>query len=383
MTPNEERGISLDCLQFDLIVPRPEVTVQGTETLPSGEVVKKTQVWHYSPEEVKVFVDSLICVFLSFLTKRGSQSYYTALGHLVAILTLVEAQYHQLVEPEKMDTLPVMQKVKGHLQRESHRKKKHKPVANEDMKWLELPEVLIEIVEPLRQECLHLRSSGNSRPITAIAHSFAIFLMWGFLTLVAPRRQQEHRGMKIALECQLPRPEGIAPGRFVHPLPWDRTTNKEVNFGYLYKAKDGFWYRDMTVESYKTGGYKNHGHQGNLKVPNPSFPGGKCFYDYLEAYLYGYYRTPQGDWVSGGQTTDTPKYPGSWHNLRMAFNPSGDHRHLFVRPRTGGVYCRISFGNVVRNHAHRLTGKLLTPHFLRDIYATWFLDGGYQQLLTK
>jgi hypothetical protein len=187
--------------------------------------------------------------------------------------------------------------------------------------------------------------------------------------------------MKVGLACELPRPKGLATDQFIHPRPTDRMTNKEKKFGYLYRNVDGVWYRDMTVESYKTGGYKDHGHQENLKVPNPVFPDGRYFYDYLEAYLYGYYRDLRGNWVSGGQLVDTPKYPGAWHSLRMVLNPTGDHRHLFVMPKMGKPYTQARLMQVVQHHAHRLTGKLITPHFLREIYTTWFLDGGYETLL--
>ncbi|MBW4607822.1 MAG: hypothetical protein KME22_11490 [Hassallia sp. WJT32-NPBG1] len=34
---------------------------------------------------------------------------------------------------------------------------------------------------------------------------------------------------------------------------------------------------------------------------------------------------------------------------------------------------------MIKLAAHRLSRKPLTPHSLRDIYATWFLDQGYSQ----
>lgn len=170
---NEKRGIPLDSLSFDLIVPRPEVTVKIPKAS-DGDGSSETQVWTYSPDEVRDFVDSLICCFLSFLTvQRKCQSYQTITQHLIAIVTLIEAQYHKLVAEDELKTLPVMRKIGQHLKTQQSKKKSHKPVANEKMKWLELPEVLTKIVEPLRQECEARLERGNLRSITAIAYSFA------------------------------------------------------------------------------------------------------------------------------------------------------------------------------------------------------------------
>jgi hypothetical protein len=168
------------------------------------------------------------------------------------------------------------------------------------------------------------------------------------------------------------RPEGLAPNQFIQPLPLDRHQDKYA--GYLYKDLDGCWYEDKTPESYKTG--KTYGHQKML-VPNPVFTDGKCFYDYLEAFLYGYYRDPAGHWWTGGELAETPKWQGQWYCLRLAFQP--DSNHVFVRPNTGKAHDASSFYRLIQSSSHRLTGQMVTPHLLRDIYATWFLDQDYTE----
>ncbi|MGB5975066.1 MAG: hypothetical protein WBG38_17200, partial [Nodosilinea sp.] len=163
----------------------------------------------------------------------------------------------------------------------------------------------------------------------------------------------------------------IEKGQLIHPLPNNRLKDKYS--GHLYKEKDGMWYMDMTPESYKTG--KKYGHQ-KLCIPNTPFSNGKCCYDYLEAYLYGYYLKPSGDWISGGQLVQTTKHEGKWHDLRMAFEP--DHNHVFVRPKSGTIFDEDAgaFGKLIRACSNRLTGQSVSCQLIRDIFATWFLDQG-------
>ena len=180
----------------------------------------------------------------------------------------------------------------------------------------------------MREECGYRSSDGHLRSQTAIAQSFQLFVLWGCLTFRPPRRQQEFRKLKLALSCPIQRPDDLKAGQFVHPLPVNR--DDDNNHGYLFKETDGYWYMDMTPESYKTGA--TYGAQ-KLKIPNEPLADGKCFYDYLEAFLYGYYRDAKGNWWSGGQLTDTDAHDGRWFILRMSFNPT--HNYVFVQPRTG------------------------------------------------
>jgi len=383
---NKGSGVPREQLSLDLIVPRPVVELKQPYELQQPDGVKSVTQWHYSAKEVAHYVDSLICCVLNFLeNERQSQSYKTLMHFLAAFVTLVNFHYHDQREHPYGSDIPAMQVVKKHRQKTQARKHNHKPVANEDMKWLDLPDVYKQIVNPLRDECKYRYSSGRIRSIKAIAHSFTIFIVWGLLTYNPPRRQQEYRNLKLALTCPVQRPKGVAPNQLIHPLPENRREEQEIYHGYLYKDADGIWYKDMTKESYKTG--KAYGDQ-KLPVPNPKFPDGKCFYDYLEAYLYGYYRDSKGNWQSGGQLSDTPRYQATWYSLRMSlFEPSTkttssptSHNYVFVMPQTGGFYGENCFAGLIKSSANRLSGKCLTPHFLRDIYTTWFLSAGYREL---
>ena len=132
----------------------------------------------------------------------------------------------------------------------------------------------------------------------------------------------------------------------------------------------------MAPESYKTG--KTYKYQ-NLSIPNPKFPEGKDFYDYLEAYLYGYWRDRQGNWVSAGNTTEAPSAGHKLYALRMALSPKNDHNFVFLGSQTGKPVGSMVFARYFAESAHRLTGQLLSPHLLRDIYASWFLDHPYTE----
>jgi hypothetical protein len=383
---NKGSGVPREQLSLDLIVPRPVVELKQPYELQQPDGVESVTQWHYSAKEVAHYVDSLICCVLNFLeNERHSQSYKTLLHPLAAILILVRFRYHEQSEHPYYNDIPAMQVVRKHRQKTLLRKYNHKSVANEDMKWLDLPDVYKQIVNPLRDECEYRSMRGSIRSIKTIAHSFTKFIVWGLLTYNPPRRQQEYRNLKLAPTCPVQRPKGVAPNQLIHPLPENRREEQEIYHGYLYKDRDGIWYKDMTKESYKTG--KAYGDQ-KLPVPNPKFADGKCFYDYLEAYLYGYYRDLNGNWQSSGQLSDTPRYQATWYSLRMSLfepstkttSPPTSHNYVFVMPKTGGFYDVGCFAKLIQFSANRLSGKCLTPHFLRDIYTTWFLSGGYREV---
>jgi hypothetical protein len=324
-------------------------------------------------EQAAEALDIWLCQYLEFLEQqRQYQSKASLMQALMPVHALVRFQYCRETADTKYADIPAMRVVRGHLNRLEKQSQQDQPVADQTLKWLDLPQVWQRVVTPLRYECASRQFDGQQRPLTAIAQSFHLFLVWGLLTFRPPRRQQEFRDLKVSLSCPVKRPEGLADGQFIQPLPLDRHQDKYA--GYLYKDLDGVWYEDKTPESYKTG--KTYGYQ-KIAVPNLPFPDGKCFYDYLEAFLYGYYRDPDGHWWSGGAVAETPRWKGQWYSLRMTLNPVSNH--VFVRPNTGQPHQTGTVYSMIRSSAHRFTGQLVTPHLLRDIYATWFLDEGYTE----
>jgi hypothetical protein len=342
-------------------------------------------------DKIAQYVDVWICKLFNFLEEeRFCQSKRTLNNFLFPIHAVVRFQHLGKTKYVNFKSIPALVEINKHIHALNKAIKNQQPIVNLEMKWLDLDKVHKQIVEPLRLECEFRANNRVYRSITAITSSFIRFISWGLLTYRPPRRQQELRELKTSLYCKIEeKPNNLAQKQFIHPLPYNRITDKY--HGYLYKDQDGNWYQHMSPESYKTG--KTYGLQ-NLLIPNQKFPDGKCFYDYLEAYLYGYWRDKKGNWVSAGNTTEAPSIQHKLYALRMALNPKNNYQFVsrdkcdtlfhecdFVllsarkgKPLSGGDFTRF-----FQSQAHRLTGKLLTPHLLRDIYASWFLDRPYTE----
>lgn len=321
------------------------------------------------------YLDAWLCDFLEFLEKERECSARGMVGIIISINALTKFQYKSEAQDPSYRDIPAMAVIRRHTKNLSSLAKKQEPTTNKAIKAISLPEVFTKIVHPLRLECRSKSSDGGTRTDHVIATSFQKFLAFGLLTFMPPRRQQEWRNCKIGTYCKLTdKPKSFVLGQFIHPLPDE--SKKDKCHGYLYKGVDGKWYKDTPPESYKTG--KTYGHQ-KLEIPNTVFSDeGKTFYDYLEAFLYGYYRSFNGDWVSGGQCCyGAEKTTGKWHNLRFALQPKINF--LFLKPKRGTELDTVSFATMLEGPAYRLSGKALTPHTLRDTYATWFLDQGYSQ----
>jgi len=364
-------------LSFNLLVPTDlKALNQNLKIMDFTEREKELVKQETSLEDqIAQYVDTWICQLLNFLGEERKCSARTLTSFLDPIHALARYQYLGKTKDSKYKDIAVISIINKHTCTCSKKSKNQEPISNLDLKWLDLDKVHQQIVEPLRLECEFRDSDGKLRSITTIAISFMRFLAWGLLTYRPPRRQREFRELKTALYCQIEdKPKNLAPNQFIHPLPSNRKTDRY--HGYLHKDRDGNWYQDMTPESYKTG--KAYKHQ-NLRIPNPKLPDGQYFYDYLEAYLYGYWRDKKGNWTSTGNTTEAPSAGHKLYALRMALNAKDNHNFVFLESKTKKPFSGQNFSLLFKAHAHRLTGQLLTPHLLRDIYASWFLDREYTE----
>ncbi len=358
---HHQRGVPLDELGLNTLIP-PAKLKNATSKKDATAAAKAGD-----------YVDSWICEFCKFLAEeRNAKSPNTHCSRVRAILAVAKFQYHKETTVKDYRDVPAVKVLHHRLTLIKKDAKNYVTAVDMDKKWLDLPEVLTKIVEPLRLECQPrlTRDSDRNRVAPSIASSFQRYVMWGLLTYSPPRRQQELRGLKIVVKCPIKRPVDVPPDGFYQPLPTGN--DRDRNYGYLYRTPDGRWIRDTPAECYKTG--KTYGHQ-ELEIPNVQFPDGRCFYDYLEAWLYGYPK--KGKNSAGSKKRSTSNGPtktsnGPWYSCgRLDF--VADHDFVFVQ-RNGKPFDMAGMCYYISRPAHALTGQRVNPHLLRDIFATHFLD---------
>ena len=294
------------------------------------------------------------------------------------LLAVAKFHYRHFDEDDNYAQVPLIRFIRNRINQLSKQKKTEQPVADMSKKWMELPVFRDEVLEPLRLCCRRRKNCGDMRELSAVAWSLEGYVIVGNLTYMPPRRQQEIRDLKLSLSCPIKRPANLAPGGLVHPLPPDRLIGKNRKHGFLYRDEKGIWYRDMTPESYKTGHI--YGHQV-LKIPNIRFSDGSSFYDYLEMWLYGYYYAPNGVLKANGSKFDPAGcYQPRIYETRALFNP--DHNFVFCQQNSTN-FKATNVGKFFTNLCHGLTGVRVTPHLLRDIYATYYLDQGASDALIR
>jgi hypothetical protein len=362
---HHHQGVSLDDLSLNTLIPWVKLKYATSKE-------NATELAAKAGDDV----DRWICKFCKFLTEeRKVKSPQTRSQYIEAVLAVAKFQYHEEITSKDYRDVPAVEVLRQRITLIRKEFKNYVSEVDIAKKWLDLPEVLTKIVKPLRLECQPKSARGRVRKGTATASSFQHYILWGCLTYSPPRRQQELRGLKIGIECPIDRPDGVPANGLYHPLP--PIQKRDRSHSYMCKMPDGRWIRDTPAESYKTG--KTYGHQ-ELVIPNVPFDDGKFFYDYLEAWLYGYPK--KGEKSDGSKkrkkSDRNPKKwetPNEWWHFcgRSEFNP--DHDFVFVQ-RNGKPFTAEGMGQYLSNTAHALTGQRLTPHLLRDIFATYFLDKG-------
>jgi hypothetical protein len=360
---HHHRGMSLEELSFNTLIPWVELKYAKSKEDAIAMAAKAGDL-----------VDYWICEFCNFLIeKRNAKSPHTRMSYLRVLLAVAKFQYHKEITSSDYSEVPAVKVLRRRMSLVNNELNNHVPVADIAKKWLDLPEVLKQIVERLRLECQPRKASDSvrNRKATAIASSFQQYILWGLLTYSPPRRQQELRGLKIVVKCPIKRPVDVPADGFYQPLPTGN--DRDRNYGYLYKLGDR-WIRDMPAECYKTG--KTYGHQ-ELEITNVKFDDGRCFYDYLEAWLYGYPKKGKNSAGSKKRSTSngpTKRSNGPWYSCgRLDF--VADHDFVFVQ-QNGKPFSGSQLGQYLSTAAHALTGQRVTPHLLRDIFATYFLDEG-------
>lgn len=398
-----EQNIPLELLSLNLLIPK--ITDEELEDL--SEVQQK-ELWSQN----KLAVETWICNYFKFLRESMKAfSPRTKKFKMNTLSALAKFQYYEeVVNINDYANIPVIKVVNKYSCavrkeiKEWERQKRY--VVNPEKKWPEVIEgktvlttVRHQILEPLRLECRFKYDNWHIRENLTIAMSLQRYLVWSFLADMPARRQEEYRSTRIALCCPIERPADVPSDGLYHPLPPAEVRSKRydgsLEDNYLYKTyvykncnyPDGAWV--LNIQDYKT--LKTYGPQP-IVIPNRRFADGSCLYDHIERYLYGWWMPGVGthqllyDWWS----THLKGQRGQWVTAGRASFNCGDACYIrnrtqsdfwswgyfFVKPIVGLPYSSSNFKDLVTVAAHRLTGKRLTPHTMRYIWATWAYQVG-------
>lgn len=394
--------IPKDELRCNVLIPYVSST-----TLDSMQSEQQNKIWNTK----KTYLDTWLCHYFQFLREQAkSESPRTRKFKVQALVSLAKFLYRREVDfKEEYQKIPIFKILERHSQsiRRECRKWDSLGRCVVDMqKWW--PEVVEgqtslktlrkKLVEFLRQACKPKYDNWHFRNGTALASSYQRFLAWSLLTEIPPRRQQEHRSLRIALNCPVERPSWVPRNGLYHPhlphLERERNSENRIIDNYLYRTyqcngihySEGVWVLD--IHEYKTA--QRYGSQA-IVLPNRSFPDGTCFYDYIERYLYGWWRLEensqlpvydwwdkhllgcQGQWLMAGRCGYNPKDHGTTDQAGDLFCKWG---YFFVQPRAGTGFDRREYSRMVSNAAHSAIGKRIAPKYLRDIWATWAFQVG-------
>ncbi|GAB4383603.1 MAG: hypothetical protein Kow00121_45730 [Elainellaceae cyanobacterium] len=398
-------SVPLEELSLDLVFP-----VFDEDFLDGMSEKELKKFWRTQKADLKKW----LCDYRTFLQQfQHSYSPYTWLSKLEAVLAVARYQWANEIEhKDDYRNIPTMRQLReelGALQEEMNAwSESGRYAADQTQKWPDVPEGknVLEVIQETVVEQLRLRCKPRTgvraqvRPSMAIAVCQQRFLMWVEHALIPSHRQQVARTEQVATSCPIQKPSEVPRDGLYQPLPPDSVLPKrhdnsvEANFLcrlYSYKGKDypgGVWIR--VIRDYKT--WKTHGDQEYV-IPNQTFNDGSQLYDYIERYLYGYWlpgsfrgsytytwgqpelEGQQGKWISAGRAEFNPIDCCSVNTSNQVHWTWGN---LFLMPTQGIPLSDISFSSAFATASLSTTGKWITPHILRSVWATW----GYEQGLS-
>ena len=335
-----------------------------------------------------------------------STSPHTKKSKLSALAKVGEFQYCKDVNfAIDYEQIPVLQMIANRIKRNSQKisqnQRCRKYVADQAMKWPDeisgqtaLTTIHQQLLDPLRLDCRPKSSANKLRTGSGIAQSEQTFFAWFLLAGMPTRRQKEDRTLKLALCCPIQRPSDVSVDGVYHPLPprsvRDQRADGTVKDLYLCKVysyqgrhyKEGLW----LIDARDAKEWETYGSQ-SIVIKNHLFRDGPQLYDYIEHYLYGW-------WLPGGRNNqqiyawwqpDLKGRRGRWvSHGRASFEPCDAcyvaqesepsywcWGYFFVRPQSGLPYNGSEFSAMVKIAAKRTIGKLITPHIMRSVWATW------------
>ncbi len=202
------------------------------------------------------------------------------------------------------------------------------------------------------------------RSLKSIAEDFQRTVVLGLMLLIPTDRQQTYRRLIFD--------ETLLKGTIVEHGFGKVKTIPAASMENPKEAK--YW---INLKDFKT--VETHG-EFWYPVPNTRFKDGRYFYEYIDAWLFGF-EDKNGTWTEHfykGEDKHWQGYispsgeKGGW---RSYFNPS--HKYIFLRTRTLKAFDVITFGNYIEQIFGKFTCDILeepvpvTPHSIRHMQATY------------
>lgn len=355
-----------------------------------------------------------------FLQQRGNSA--NSIAKQIANLTrLIQYQYRGQYQDRHGNDIPMMRIARELIDRyENWGADELAPLSIED-KWMELPDFIKQVTMPCFARTEFKTRHKNDRSLPAIANTFQDALLWSFFSLMPPRRPGEWRKCKVVMACKLSdKPKDLQSDEWIWPLPQRQLDDAEWAYSYLTRQyiyldretgeKFGpylrtcppadrllervpLWFKDTPSLAAKSG--DSHGHQYVLVMDRKVYRD-KYLYDFLEAYLMGYWRDRYGNWTSVGKTLEPPHTGFQFYELRSSivtdrsYGDSPDESlafrsaYLFIGREKGQLFRCGDFGGKLARVAYSLSGQFVTPHLLRSIHAVHAIEtmGDHAKLLS-
>jgi len=399
----QRQDTPLEQLKLDLLVPK--LTNDELEHLTPQE---QDEHWH----EKKRYLDQWLSKYFKFSREKlGSKSPKTKKFRTQALTALCKFQYRNEVgSASEHRKIPIFKAIKEHsnrVRRQVNEWDRHKQrVVPIQEKWPDIVEgqtalttVQKEVTEELRRGCQPLYfSSWKVRSSSVIGTNLRDYLAWSFFTDLPARRQEEFRDLRVSLSCPIERPKDVPTKGLYQPLPPDQErelgedNTPEDNYlyrTYVRKGKSypqGIWVLD--IRKCKT---RNRYQDQSIIIKNRQFADGKSLYDYIEHYLYGWWRLSdhKGCFAFGWWNRELQDQKGHWLSLgRAEFSPRDESNLLedgsthyvwgffFIKPRRGTPYNDSEFSGFFSTAAHRVIKKRINPHLVRNMWAAWAFQVG-------
>jgi len=387
-------GVPLDELRPHHIFP-----VLDLDEFEELSPLQQKRLWREKSREL----EAILCGYHNFLLQEmKAYSPHTWHSKLVFIHAAGRIFYQDWVTLEadycQLPLFKILKASRAEIQDQVNERQQSPDVACLKEKWPNVPdgstaleEFQKHVLELMRQDCRPRTHSRKLRSPQRIAHRYQQFCRVGGEGYMPPLRSEVARDLKVALSCEITRPDFVPPDGHYYPLPPDDLRDRDpmghVNDNYVYRTyslegrsyPDGVWIRE--VQEQKT--RKSLGIHVTI-IPNRQFPDGSCFYQYLESYLEGVwqpqswnsipyqwndprYQNTMGNWVTAGRSTfeaeDLVKTDTDGVLWRFGF--------LFISPKSSSPYSEYTYLHTIRTNSNRLIGKAITPHTMRYIWATW------------